>query len=234
MFKEIVSALFPNTCIGCDDIIDEDEFLCDYCYSMIERYELNKFCTKCGNPKKQCNCKNNIFYFDGCVAPFKNNGIAKRVIYSFKFRHRESLADYLAEQMALTVKQCYYDTKFDAVCCLPIERLKGMRRGYNQTRILAEKVAKLLNLPFYDNILGFRKRKKLQHRIPFNERFKNIKDVYYVKTPLKNKTVLLVDDIKTTGATLSECAKELLAAGSNRVYCVTGLITERKDKKNGN
>ena len=100
--------------------------------------------------------------------------------------------------------------------------------------LLMSRIAKLLNLPFYDNILGFRKRKKLQHKIPFNERFKNIKDVYYVKTPLKNKTVLLVDDIKTTGATLSECAKELLAAGSNRVYCVTGLITERKDKKNGN
>ncbi len=234
MFKELLSALFPNTCIGCDAVIDEDEFLCDYCFEVIERCELNKYCLKCGNPKKQCKCQAQVFYYDGCIAPFKNNGIAQKLMYAFKFHHREGIAEYLSEQMALTVKQSFYDTKFDAVCCLPIERLRGMKRGYNQTRILAEKIAAILDLPFYDNVLALRKRKKPQHKMPIKDRFKNIKDVYYVKTPLKNKTVLLVDDIKTTGATLSECAKQLLAAGSNRVYCITGLITERKDKKNGN
>ena len=55
-----------------------------------------------------------------------------------------------------------------------------------------------------------------------------------MKKPIKNKTVLLVDDIKTTGATLSECAKQLLAAGSNKVYCITALVTDNKEKKNGN
>lgn len=234
MLRALLSALFPNTCIGCDTVIDEDEFLCDYCFSMIERYELNKFCLKCGNSKKQCKCQSQVFYYDGCVAPFKNEGIAQKVMYSFKFHHREGLAEYLAEQMALTAKQGFYDVDFDAVCCLPIEKLKGMKRGYNQSRVLAEKTAAILNIPFYDNVVGFNKRKKSQHKMSIRERFKNIKDVYYVKTPLKNKTVLLIDDIKTTGATLSECAKQLLATGSNRVYCVTGLITERKEKKNGN
>ncbi len=234
MFKELISLLFPNTCIGCGAVIAEEEFLCDYCTEMIERYDLNKFCIKCGNPKLYCKCKKHVFYFDGCVAPFKYSGIAKRSMHVFKFRHSERISNYFAEQMALTVKQCYFDMDFDAVCCLPIEKLKGMRRGYNQTAVLGKRIAEILELPFYDNILGLKHRKGTQHNTPHKDRFKNVKDAYYVKKPLENKNILLVDDIKTTGATLSECAKVLLASGSNKVYCITGLISERKNRKNGN
>ncbi|MBO5020298.1 MAG: ComF family protein [Clostridia bacterium] len=234
MRKELMTVLFPNTCIGCGNIIDENEFLCDYCAEMIERYNFDKFCIKCGNYKSLCRCSKQVFYFDGCVAPFKYTGIARRCMHSFKFRHKENISLYFAEQMALAVKQCYYDVNFDVVCCLPIERLKGMRRGYNQTEILGMKIAKILNLPFCNNALGFKGRKKIQHKTPLNERFKNVKDIFYPKISFKDKNILLVDDIKTTGATLSECAKVLLESGCNKVYCVTGLAVERKKRKNGN
>ncbi len=234
MYNELLSALFPNTCIGCGGVIDENEFLCDYCAEMIERYDLNKFCIKCGNYKSVCECSKHVFYFDGCVAPFKYEGIARRAMYAFKFRHKEKISDYFAEQMALTVKQCYFDMDFDVVCCLPIESLRGMRRGYNQTEILGRKISEILNLPFCNNALGFKNRKKIQHKTLLRERFNNVKDVFYAKTSLVNKNILLVDDIKTTGATLSECAKVLLASGCNEVYCITGLAVERKKRKNGN
>ena len=234
MIKDLLSALFPNICIGCGTIIDENEFLCDYCAEMIERYNLNKFCIKCGNYKNACRCSKQVFFFDGCAAPFKYTGIARKCMHEFKFRHKEKISDYFAEQMALTVKQCYFDVDFDIVCCLPIERLKGMRRGYNQTEILGKKIAEILGLPFCNNALGLKVRKRIQHKTLLNERFNNVKEAFYVKTPLKNKNILLVDDIKTTGATLSECAKVLLASGCNKVYCITGLAVERKIRKNGN
>lgn len=201
---------------------------------MLERYDLNKFCSKCGNYKAVCRCSKQVLYYDGCVAPFKYEGIAKRLMYEYKFRHNEKLADFFAEQMALTVKQSYFDVNFDVVCCLPIERIKSMRRGYNQTELLGRKVAEILGLPFCNNALGFAKRKAIQHNTPFKERFKNVGGVFYVKSPFKNKNILLIDDIKTTGATLSESAKVLLASGANKVYCVTGLIVERTKRKNGN
>lgn len=215
-------------------MIDNNEFLCDYCSEMIERYDFNKFCIKCGNYKSVCQCSKQVFYYDGCVAPFKYSGIARKCMHIFKFRHNEKISDYFAEQMALTVRQCFFDIDFDVVCCMPIERLKYMKRGYNQTEILGKKVAQILNLPFCEDVLGLKGRKRIQHKTPYKERFKNVKGVFYVKKPLVNKNILLVDDIKTTGATLSECAKMLLASGCNKVYCVTGLVVERKKVKNGN
>ncbi len=233
MLSEILAVFFPNTCIGCGTVIAEDEFLCDYCMEMTEHCDLGKFCFKCGNIKENCRCSSKVFHFDGCVAPFLNKGAAKRSMYSFKFRHQERIAEYFAKNMSLTLKQCFYDVNFDAVCCVPIEKHKGLKRGYNQSFVIAKRVAKILNLPFYGDVFTINKRKRTQHKTFGEERFKNVKDAYKVKYPLENKTVLLIDDIKTTGATLDECAKQLLATGSNKVYCLTGLVTDKKGNKNG-
>lgn len=234
LIKALLSAFYPNTCVGCDEIIDEDEVLCEYCSCMIEKTELDKFCFKCGNIKKECKCRYNVFYFDGCVSPYYNEGIAKKIVYGFKFHRKERNASFIAHQMALAIKQGFYNVSFDCVCCVPIEIRKGLKRGYNQSRILALELANVLGIPYYDGVLYCNKKKRIQHSVTYKERFKNVEGVYFVKTPLKNKTVLLVDDIKTSGATLSECAKQLLSTGSQKVYCITALTTKRKGNKNGN
>lgn len=234
IFKELIALFYPNTCVGCNEVIDEEEFLCDYCISMIERTDLNKFCLRCGNLKKECKCSKQVLYYDGCVSPFYNEGIAQKIMYAYKFRRKEMYAEFLVKQMALSLKQGFYEQDFDCVCCVPIESRKQLKRGYNQSAVLASGIANLLEIPFYDGVLGCYKKKKEQHKIAIKERFKNVKDIYYVKKPLKNKNILLVDDIKTTGATLSECSKVLLASGANKVYCVTALVTKMKGKKNGN
>ena len=83
------------------------------------------------------------------------------------------------------------------------------------------------------------RKKHTQHSLKLKYRFENVKDVYFTNKPLSGKTLLLVDDIKTTGATLDACAKELYAAGADRVYCIAGLISGPEEKnskgnKNGN
>ena len=234
LIKELLAAVYPNTCVGCDAIIDKDEVLCDYCSHMIEKTELNKFCFKCGNSKKDCNCKYQVFYYDGCISPFYNDGIAQNIVYGFKFHRKERNAKFIAHQMALAVKQGFFGVDFDCICCVPIELKRGLKRGYNQSRVLALEISEVLGIPYYDGVLYCHKKKSIQRNVPFKERFKNVQNVYYVKTPLKNKTVLLVDDIKTSGATLSECAKQLLSTGSERIYCVTALTTKKKGNNNGN
>lgn len=234
LIKEIIKTFYPKCCIFCGEIIDEEEFLCNSCMAEIEKTELNRFCIKCGSRKKNCQCKHKVLYYDGCASPFLNQGVVRKLMYAYKFRHLEEAADYLSKQMALTVKQSFFGIKLDAVCCVPLQFTKSIKRGYNQSRVLAVNLAKLLNLPYYDNILGCRKKKRPQHETSGKERFENVSGVYFVKTPIKNKNILLVDDIKTTGATLSECAKQLLGAGSNKVYCITAVVTERNENKNGN
>ena len=106
-----------------------------------------------------------------------------------------------------------------------------LKRGFNQSEVLAEQIADILEIPFEKQLLFCKNKRKPQHKVHFKERFKNVKDVYYSYADITGKAVLLVDDIKTSGATLSECAKQLYIAGAAKVYCVTGLITKFKKGK---
>ena len=236
-YKTIISALYPNTCVGCSEILKDEEQLCDYCYEMIERTSKDKLCLKCGLPKKDCDCSRFIFRFDGCVAPFYYKGIAKRIMYGFKFRRKEYLADFFAQQMALCVKQNYLDIRFDGISYVPMLKKSKIRRGYNQSRVLALKLSKIIDIPVYENLLGLKNKKYIQHKLPYKMRFDNVNEKYFCKYNILGKNILLVDDIKTSGATLDECSKQLLRSGANRVYCVTALITynrKKKGNKNGN
>ena len=234
ILKQIVTLFYPNICAGCGRIIDEEDDFCDYCYGFLSRSDLGKFCIKCGNHKTSCQCSRTVFHFEGAVAPFSTEGIAKKAMYAFKFRQKENYAELFARQMALSVKQAFFEVEFDAVICVPMAKRDKLKRGYNQSELLAVKLAQILNLPYYPDALGCVKKKKPQHLTRYKERRENVKGIYFINKPLKNKTVLLVDDIKSSGATLEECTLQLLESGAYKVYCVTGCVTKKKGKKNGN
>ena len=234
LLKEIISVFYPKMCVGCGRIIDDGEDFCDYCHNELLRNDSSKFCTKCGNKKENCECRKRVFHFECLTAPFETDGIAKNVMYAFKFHKKEHLAEVFAKSMALAVKQSFFDTCFDCIVCVPMYRREKMKRGYNQSELLGIKLAQILNLPFYYEALGCNKKKKPQHKTLYNERRENVKGIYFLKKPIKNKTVLLVDDIKSSGATLEECTLQLLEGGAKKVYCAVGCVTERKGLKNGN
>ena len=228
ILKAFKSAFFPKTCAACGDIIDEEESLCDFCCEMLVRCDPIKRCIRCGLPKTDCQCKYRIFRFDGCIAPFYNRQPAKAALYSFKFKRRLCNADFFAEQMALCFKNEYRDICFNFITFVPMHKRRLLRRGFNQSRVLAEKLSEILDVPLLD-LLVCLKAGKRQHDLFDGERFKNVKGRYAAKKSARGKTLLLVDDIKTTGATLDECAAQLFAAGAAAVYCVTALITESKN-----
>lgn len=228
-FKTAISAFYPNTCIGCGAIIDDGEHLCEYCYEMIPRVSLDKICTRCGLPKKLCECKNRVFYYNGCVSPFYKDGAAQEAMYGFKFARKTANAKYFSEQMSLSVKMVFSDIRFDAVTFVPMTWIKSLRRGFNQSYVLAKQIAEILNLPIIDNALTCKYKMVSQHDLPLKERFKNVEGLYSSKRKVRGN-ILLIDDIKTTGATLNECSKQLILSGADKIYCVTGLITKRKDR----
>lgn len=229
----INQAFFPKTCAACGEITSDGEPLCDYCRETLVRFDPIKRCVRCGMEKPECDCRYRVFHFDGLIAPFENKDTARRGFYAFKFRRKMSNADYFAEQMALCVKNEYRDIQFDAVTFVPMHRLRFLKRGFNQSRLLAEKIADILGLPLADTLVCLKSGKR-QHDLFGKERFENVKDLYAAKGSVKGKTLLLVDDIKTTGATLDECAKQLFAAGADGVYCVTALITRHRKKREEN
>lgn len=230
ILDSILDVFYPNRCAGCDEIIPEGESFCDYCFEMLPKTGTDKLCKVCGCAKKDCQCKYHVFHFTGTVAPFYNDGPAKKAMYDFKFHKKLYFADFFAHQMALSVKTAFYGVNFNAVTYVPMPLKRELRRGYNQSYELAVRIARILGLPLAKNALGCNNKRKIQHRIHFKERFKNVRGIYYPNISLKGRTVLLVDDIKTTGATLDECAKALFKAGADNVYCITGLTTKRKKK----
>lgn len=134
--------------------------------------------------------------------------------------------------MAKAVKTVYNDINFDGITYVPMHPIKLLRRGFNQSEVLAQRLSKVLNIKVYDRLLSARYVPKAQHNLTVKERFKNVKGIYTYNYTVTGKTILLVDDIKTTGATLDECAKQLLLAGADNVFCICGLITKSKKGKN--
>ncbi len=238
IFKSLISVLFPNVCVCCKEIIEEGEFLCDFCFEELERIQKEKICIKCGNQKKNCECKRRVYRFSGIVAPFFNETSARKAIYGFKIAKREEITKFFINEMVLAIRQNFYDIKFDEVCFVPMFKRDELKKGFNHSELLAKGVAGKLGIKFSELLLSHKK-KMPQHKLRPKERMENVKGIYYCNKNLSGKTILLVDDIKTTGATLDECTKQLLFAGAERVYCVTGVMSRgidrnKKGENNGN
>ncbi len=232
LFDIIINAIFPKKCISCGTIIERDESLCEYCYIKIERVDFAKVCKRCGLPKKKCECSKRVFHFNAITSPFYNTGIAQAAMYRFKFKRILTSSEFFAWEMAKAVKNTYYDTDIDGIVYVPMHFLKRLKRGFNQSEELAKKLSDILDIKLYDGVLSVKYKNKKQHSMTVKERFNNVKGLYSFNKKVTGKNILLVDDIKTTGATVDECAKQLLLAGADNVYCVTGLITSTEDSKN--
>ncbi len=221
----ISALLFPNRCICCGKICT-DRFFCKHCagsLSMITK----KLCDRCGLPVSLCCCKQNFYYFRSVISCFENDGEARQAFYRFKFGGYRPAARYFTDAMAAQVERLYDGITFDFVSAVPTHRKTVRERGYDQTRLLAKQLARRLDLPFSEMLYQPKLTPKQHLAAGVQARFDNIRGKYRLRRGISaaGKTVLLVDDIKTTGATLSECARELKLAGAEEVYCVTALST---------
>jgi len=230
----LLDAIYPKQCICCKELIESDEELCDRCFNEIERMNPIGRCKRCGLPKLHCECMLYVYHFEECIAPFYNAGHAKRGFYDFKFKRRSHYGVFFASEMAKSVKTEYIDKRFDAIVYVPLSSVSFLQRGFNQCKILAEHLVPLIDVPVIDKVLKKKFSFIPQHKRKRKKRFKSVRNLYSVvnKESVKDKNILLVDDIKTTGATLDECARQLLFEGAKSVCCLTALITDKKYKEN--
>lgn len=231
MLKSLISAVYPNKCISCGEIIDEEKYFCDFCEDNIERNNLEDFCMVCGFEKSDCVCNYNVYRFEKIISVFKNEGIAQRTYYKYKFGKREFYSRFFADEMTKAVKKLYSDIKFDYICSVPSSKKILSVSGFDHCKYLAEKLSENLKIHYLKDVLFCVKYKKPQHKSSINQRLVNVDGKYDFKYRIDGANILLVDDVKTTGATLDECAKILLFAGAENVFCVTALSPNIKTKK---
>lgn len=224
IYLSLLDFFFPSHCMSCGRAVEGGKKVCNECEKEIEKIEV-RICKKCGMPEKRCDCNRYVYHFAGVCAPFFNEGIARKGLYKIKFSGIKQLVPYYAEAMIESLYKNFGDTKFDAVVFVPTNFIKGARRGYNQAEWLAEYISSRLGIPLFDKTLKRRVFSKTQHKSKsVARRFINAYKSYEKNKHLNGGTYLLIDDIKTTGASLDACSRQLLYAGADEVFCLTALI----------
>lgn len=230
--------LYPNNmqCVLCDaELADSAVYgFCAECFSLLPQNS-GKVCLCCGstieNLADYCNrCQETAFEFEAARSSFVYDEPISKLIYGFKFGRKKYLAEHFGCFMADTLRNLWHG--YDLVIPVPIHEKTLKKRNFNQAEELAREMCALLgnsNLLRTDLLLKTVFTPE-QARLSGAERAKNLEDSFSVarKSVLKDKVVLLIDDILTTGATANECAKTLKNGGAAAVFVLTLASTKYK------
>jgi len=230
-WNSIWKLLFPvkDICLFCLENSPSAEHaeICSKCVEKIVQIsEDNKACSRCGYFMGENNCPNCRTWTEmslrvSSVVP--HEGMFRELIYDLKYNGRKDLAEPIGYLMACRLKKLGFIEKIRAVVPVPLYFSRQSERGYNQSLLLAKVVAEELGKPLWADALAREHFHHPQMVLSREERMKNIKGAfkYSQEKKMSGSTILLVDDIITTGATLLACADVLRQAGAAEVYGVT-------------
>ena len=225
-FKDALKEmLFPShiKCIVCDEELPSAtrNAVCGNCKLPYN----DTYCSVCGRSIPAQNllcdrCKEYSPPFTAARSSFIYRDAARTLVHKLKY----GSAKYLAADMAEFMADTYFQSEFavDIVTCVPMHKSALSKRGYNQSALLAENLARLINKPYAD-LLNKTVKTPTLVGLKRAERQSVVKNAFALKpdADIKGKSVLIVDDVLTTGATSGECAKALLSGGASFVYVIT-------------
>lgn len=225
----VLDIIFPNRCPFCSKIIEWNKLGCKDCLESIEYIE-SDYCHKCG--QDECECERRKLYYDGCESVAYYFGTAKKGIYNLKDKHSINMLELYFTRILKRLTDNNILEKIDMIIPVPMTKSDIVKRGFNQADEIALIISKKLSKKHISNVLLKPKNRLVQHGLSFKERQENVKGLFLInnkkKSKIIGKTILLCDDVLTTGNTLSECAKILKENGVSRVYCITLTKTKYK------
>jgi ComF family protein len=213
--------LFPSHCFGCGR---SGSFLCDGCAQQLAP-ALPPRCPRCWQPRAvagEClSCQLHRPAFDALRAAFIYDGLARDLVQALKYRGVTAIAGRMGGLLAEAARR--YGLTADLVVPVPLSGLRKRTRGYNQAQALARALARELGLPVATGAVARRRHTPPQARSADAEaRRTNVEGAFSAKAKaVAGRSVLLVDDVATTGATLSACAAALREAGAASVWALT-------------
>ncbi|MDS1030575.1 ComF family protein [Bacillota bacterium LX-D] len=229
LWAELLAFFYPpsDTCPLCLEKITNN-LICENCQEILQNWQKQKFCNVFGRPKKfgqLCRCtKQQTFYrkLHG-VAPYQ--GVFKKAVYRLKYSGQTYLAVPMGSLMGDRLREIQ-GYAGSIIIPIPLSPRKRAIRGFNQAELLARAVAERTKLPVYTNLLTKIRDTAPQAGLKKVDRLTNLQGAFNVPNPepLKNKVVILVDDIFTTGSTINEAAQTLLKAGAKDVYALVWAI----------
>ncbi len=222
----LASCIFTKRCRFCNRVCDVRDEICSRCADDIHRIE-GEICNNCGCNKTLFNHKERKHFFESICAPYYYEGAPQKAVIHLKHKINPNILTRLAEDMSECVKERYKELEFDYITYVPMHQSDIKQRGYNQAQALAEEISKNLSIPCYP-LINKDYSTKSQHILRGVYRTGNLMGALSFNKKagidVSDTRILIVDDIKTTGATLDECAKALLYEGCAEVRCVTACI----------
>ncbi|OFX10696.1 MAG: amidophosphoribosyltransferase [Alphaproteobacteria bacterium RIFOXYD12_FULL_60_8] len=226
-----LDALLPPQCLGCGELVDAPGALCPTCWEGI-RFISQPCCARCGLPFELPDTEEGApSLCAGCIAEPPDFDQARSVLLYddasrgliLKFKHADrtegapAYARWLARAGAEMLAEC------DVIAPVPLHRWRLFLRRYNQAALLARHLGRLSGKPVAPDLLTRCRATPTQGGLDRRGRLGNVKGAFASPRParVEGKTVLLIDDVFTTGATVGECAKALRRAGAERVFVLT-------------
>lgn len=220
IFRHITAFFYPERCPYCGALTEADDICCPQCGKSVLEPSVTIHRGVRGSR---------------CVAPFAYEGRVRKAIVNFKFYDMPQHARPLAKALEKTVREEYPVDEIDLITYVPMHRKDLKNREYNQSQLLAKELSDALLIPCAETLLKTKYTKK-QHKLNFSERKKNLSGAFALtdKELIRGKTVLLIDDVMTSGNTLSLCVKKLYAAKPHQVYCAVVACAAEHEREERN
>lgn len=217
MIKDILSLIYPQVCVICpEDLYEGEKFICSEC-----RYHLPRtgFHHVADNPVAK------HFWgrlpVEGATAYFYfNKGLkVQELVHKVKYRGKTELGVYLGNMFGAELKTSSFSKKINLVIPVPLHEQKQKKRGFNQSFLIAKGIAEALNIDYSADYLIRSVATATQTRKSRFKRWENVENKFEVKNAdaMKDKHILLVDDVVTTGSTLEACARAILNVQGTKV-----------------
>jgi len=208
--KNFLNLFYPLHCLGCQTPLEAmNEFhLCGHCIASINHNAMPPFEMDDSRVKAYSAC-----LYDGAL---------KELVHRFKYKGKTILAKIFSKLMIDYIKDNPEITDVDLVTVVPLHKERKREREFNQSLLIANPISKEHSL-ILTNTLEKTRKTRYQNELLKSERLKNLEGAFSVspRAEIKDKKILLIDDIMTTGSTLGECAKTLLNGGAESVKCFT-------------
>ncbi len=223
--KALLDYFLPRICVSCSTKLDlNEEAICNECLSRIAKPTEDRILFE--YQKK--------FERDGVISDFfslfvfEKDKELQRAIHSLKYEKKFRVGIFLGKLLAIELNKLKPGWQFDSIIPIPLHQLKKVERGYNQSFYISLGIRQILKKKV--NTRSVKRIKYTQSQTTMNliERKENISGAFKIKSAsqIKQKNILLIDDVITTGATISECGIELLNAGANKIFAASVAIAD--------
>ncbi|MCB1101900.1 MAG: ComF family protein [Kiritimatiellae bacterium] len=231
MASQMRELAFPRACAGCHRPLDREEGpVCWECVADLPRLS-TPFCHHCGRPvagqvdhRYVCSdCTRRPPAFTCARAPLYYRGIAQTLIGALKYHHAVWLVPGMVDHLEAAVTAWLPEERFTRIMPVPLHPARQRQRGFNQSELLAQALGRRLGVPVDTHTLIRVRETPSQTHLTASQRLTNVKGAFRVKdSPVPGGgSILLIDDVMTTGATIHECARTLRKDGADTVVALT-------------